>query len=209
MRKVLIYGAGGHCRVTINLLQRLGYQIIGILDDDPKLHNSSYSGYRIIGGFDLLTKGNYQDCKLVIGVANPAIRRKIFEKVSSLGYELITCVHPSAYIADDVNLGSAVMVMANAVVNTGAKLGKGVVINTAAIIEHDCIIHDFVHIAPGVHLAGAVEVGGGTFIGIGATIIEFVRIGENAVIGAGAVVIHDVPPGSTVVGNPAKVIRRN
>jgi sugar O-acyltransferase (sialic acid O-acetyltransferase NeuD family) len=208
MHKVLIYGAGGHCKLTIDLLQKLGYHVVGILDDDPKLHNSLCFGHRIIGGFDLLKNDDYRDCKIVIGVAKPDIRRKIFEKISSVGYEFITVIHHSAYIGEYVDLGPAVMIMGHAVVNTGAKLGKGVVINTGAIVEHDCIVHDFVHIAPGAHLAGAVEVGSGTFIGIGATIIEFIKIGENAVIGAGAVVIDDVPAGSIVVGNPAKVVRR-
>lgn len=44
-------------------------------------------------------------------------------------------------------------------------------------------------------------------IGSGATIMCGLRIGHGAVVGAGAVVIRDVPPGATVVGNPARVVR--
>jgi acetyltransferase-like isoleucine patch superfamily enzyme len=43
-------------------------------------------------------------------------------------------------------------------------------------------------------------------IGSGATILCGVRIGKGAVVGAGAVVTRDVPPGATVVGNPARAI---
>jgi UDP-2-acetamido-3-amino-2,3-dideoxy-glucuronate N-acetyltransferase len=42
-------------------------------------------------------------------------------------------------------------------------------------------------------------------IGSGAAVLGGVRIGEGALVGAGAVVTHDVPPGETVVGNPARV----
>jgi acetyltransferase-like isoleucine patch superfamily enzyme len=45
-------------------------------------------------------------------------------------------------------------------------------------------------------------------IGSGATILCGVRIGKGATVGAGAVVTRDVPPGATVVGNPARVVRR-
>jgi acetyltransferase-like isoleucine patch superfamily enzyme len=49
----------------------------------------------------------------------------------------------------------------------------------------------------------------GASIGTGATILGNVRIGTRAVVGAGAVVTHDVPPGATVAGNPARVIRKD
>ncbi len=42
-------------------------------------------------------------------------------------------------------------------------------------------------------------------IGSGATILPGITIGEGALVGAGAVVTKDVPPGATVIGNPAKV----
>jgi acetyltransferase-like isoleucine patch superfamily enzyme len=44
----------------------------------------------------------------------------------------------------------------------------------------------------------------GASIGSGATILGGVRIGRGALVGAGAVVTHDVEPGATVVGNPAR-----
>ncbi len=43
-------------------------------------------------------------------------------------------------------------------------------------------------------------------IGSGATIMCGIRIGKGALVGAGAVVTKDVPPGATVVGNPARVV---
>jgi len=48
----------------------------------------------------------------------------------------------------------------------------------------------------------------GASIGSGATILANVTIGENAIVGAGSVVTRDVAPNATVVGNPARQIRR-
>lgn len=51
------------------------------------------------------------------------------------------------------------------------------------------------------------EIGDHVFIGAGARVLGGIQIGDNAIIGANAVVINDVPPNTTVVGIPAKVIR--
>ena len=48
----------------------------------------------------------------------------------------------------------------------------------------------------------------GASIGAGAVIVCGVTIGENAMVGAGSVVTKNVPPGTLVVGNPAKVVKR-
>ena len=47
----------------------------------------------------------------------------------------------------------------------------------------------------------------GASIGSGATLLGGVTIGENALVGAGSVVTKDVPPGATVAGNPAKILK--
>lgn len=70
-------------------------------------------------------------------------------------------------------------------------------------VAHDCIVGEDCELSPHVALAGWVEVGDRVRIGMGATIRNRIRIGDGARIGMGAVVIRDVPPGVTVVGNPA------
>lgn len=51
-----------------------------------------------------------------------------------------------------------------------------------------------------------VVIGNRVFVGAGAILLPGSRIGDDSIIGAGAVVRGDVPPGSLVVGNPAKVV---
>lgn len=145
---------------------------------------------------------------LIIGIGDNKARKMLAERAASRGARFTTALHPSAQVGIGVEIGQGTVVMANAVINTGSRTGIHVIINTAATVDHDCEIGDFVHLSPGVHLAGNVKVGQGAHIGIGACVIPGVRIGEWAVVGAGATVIDNVAPRSTVVGTPAKPVKR-
>lgn len=208
--KALLYGAGGHAKVIIDILEKEGrYEIAGIIDDNSKLQGKHLQGYKIIGGFEVLLSSDYQGCKLIIAIGENRVRKGLYERVKVLGYEFASAVHPSAQIAKDVSLGCGTVVMANAAINPGAVIGKQVIINTGATIDHDCVLGDFVHISPGAHLAGNVTVGELTHIGIGASVVPGVKIGRNSIIGAGAVVIDDIPDNVTAVGVPARVIKEH
>ncbi|MER9140858.1 sugar O-acetyltransferase [Mesorhizobium sp. M0051] len=61
----------------------------------------------------------------------------------------------------------------------------------------------------GLEIARPVEIGANAWIGGGAIILGGVSIGEGAIVGAGAVVTRDVPDNTTVVGNPARAVRRS
>ena len=84
--------------------------------------------------------------------------------------------------------------------------GIGVVLNKNARIGKNCLIRVHVVIGGGGKKPGAPIIEDDVTIGAGAKIIGGVKVGKGANIGANAVVINDVPPESTVVGIPAKII---
>jgi maltose O-acetyltransferase len=59
----------------------------------------------------------------------------------------------------------------------------------------------------GLEYARPIHIGHDVWIGGGAFILPGVTIGDGSVVGAGSVVVHDVPPASVVVGNPARIVR--
>lgn len=75
-----------------------------------------------------------------------------------------------------------------------------------AHVGHDSIIGEDVLVATGAIIGGHAVVRDRAKIGLGAIILPFRTVGEGATVGAGAVVTKDVPPGFTVVGNPALVL---
>lgn len=84
---------------------------------------------------------------------------------------------------------------------------NGIVIHPQARIGPNCLIFQQVTIGAGSK-PGIPKIGGHVDIGAGAKILGGVTIGDHAVIGANAVVMHDVSDGQTVVGIPARPIRK-
>lgn len=83
----------------------------------------------------------------------------------------------------------------------------GVVVHEDAVVEAGCMIMQQVTLGQ-LADGGAPVVERNAYLGAGARILGPVRIGAGARVGANAVVLADVPPGATVVGIPARVVRQ-
>ncbi|MBS1774589.1 MAG: acetyltransferase [Bacteroidetes bacterium] len=197
---MIIYGASGHGKVIIDILELNGIRDIIVWDDSPKTH---LDGYEVVLPD---TKNGAGDVPLIISIGDNANRKKVAEKLGDTTL-FFSVVHPSATISKSASINAGTVVMSGVSVNPDTIIGKHCIINTNASVDHDCIIEDYVHISPNVALCGDVSVGEGTHIGAGSVVIPGRKIGKWCVIGAGSVIIEDVPDGATVVGNPGKVIK--
>ena len=103
-------------------------------------------------------------------------------------------------------------------IHPGAKIGKGFFIDhgNGVIIGETTIIGDNVTLYQGVTLGGTGKehgkrhptIGNNVMISAGAKVLGSFTIGDNSKIGAGSVVLSEVPPCSTVVGVPGRVVKR-
>lgn len=193
-----LYGASGHAKVIIDILEENGVAINAIFDDD--LAKQELLAYRVTPFADLHDVSE----PVIIAIGNNHQRKKISDK---LRLQFGKAVHPRAVVSKRASIFDGAVVMAGAVINSDAVIGAHCIVNTNASVDHDCVLGNFVHVAPGATLCGNVTVGEGTLVGSGAVVIPGVNIGKWCTIGAGAVVIGDVPDHSTVAGNPAKTIK--
>ena len=208
MIPVVGFGAGGHAKVVIEVLRSmLTYEIVGLLDTRLE-RGANILGVEVLGDDSLMAELKERGIEHAfigvgtVGDAQP--RRQLYQKVVGAGLQIVPAIHAAAVVSVSAQIGLGPTIMAGAIVNAGAVIGDNVIVNTGAIVEHDCVIGDHTHIATGARLAGGVQVGPGSHIGIGAVVRQEIKIGEGAIVGAGAVVVRDVPPGTTVIGVPAK-----
>lgn len=102
-------------------------------------------------------------------------------------------------------------------IHPAADIGEGFFIDhgSGVVIGETTEVGDNVTLYQGVTLGGTGKETGkrhptlkdNVTVGAGAKVLGSVTVGESAKIGAGSIVIHDVPPKSTVVGNPGRPVR--
>lgn len=208
-KPVIILGSGGHARVLQEMLKKEGSRILGFSVQKVDLCKRNYSscGLEILGSDEDILKYDPGEIYLVNGIGFTDVcqkRKEIFNFFNKRGYCFKTLIHPSAVVDSSAFIAEGTQVMAGAVIQPFARIGRNVIINTRSSIDHHCSIEDHVHLAPGTTLSGGVKIGESSLVGAGAVVIQGVIVGREATVAAGGVVIDHVPDREMVKGVPAK-----
>lgn len=203
-RPLVLVGGGGHCKSVIEAAESAGYVIKGVLDIPLTLGNKILD-YEVIGNDNDIPK-YVEECDFVITlgfIKNPSLRIKLHQFVKDVGGALATIVASSAYVSKHALLGEGTVVLHQANINAGARIGKSVIINSCANIEHDVIIEDFCHISTNTVINGSGKIGKASFVGSSSVLANNVTIGNNVTVGVGSVVLQNIPGNTFCFGNPA------
>jgi sugar O-acyltransferase (sialic acid O-acetyltransferase NeuD family) len=212
MLRTVIYGSrpDGQAKIVAELAAAQGgLELVGLLDDFPENRERRIGELSVLGGAEDLERlrGDGVDA-LLIGFGESLGRAALAERAAAAGLQLPNLVHDTSVVYASAELGVGVQVFPLALVGAGASLADGVLVNTAALVEHDGRVEAGAVILPGARLGGRVRVERDATVGSGAIVLPDVTIGSRAVVGAGAVVLRDVEPEETVVGVPARTLRR-
>ncbi|MBQ7856527.1 MAG: acetyltransferase [Alistipes sp.] len=191
-----LYGASGHAKVIVEILEACGIEVEGLFDDSEAVES--------LFGYPVCRYGEEHNGQMIISIGNNGVRRSIAERV---GGKFGVAIHPSAVISPRAAIGEGSVVMQGAVVQAEAKVGRHCIVNTGATIDHECHLGDYVHISPNATLCGNVTVGEGTQIGAGAVVVPGVHIGKWSLVCAGSVVTKDIPDNCIASGNRCEVVK--
>lgn len=214
MTRVLgVFGAAGFGREIMPLVRNQ----TGDLPDYERIVFVDQQAGAPVNGYEVIAEDAFLalDAERVftVAISNPKLRGRVFSNALDAGAHPLNVKALSAEVMDAVEIGEGSILCSHTYIGSNARIGRGLHLNYFSQIAHDCHVGDFVTLAPRATCNGAVVVEDYAYLGSGCLIRQSRRdempivIGAGAVVGMGAVVTKSVPPGVTVVGNPARQIK--
>ena len=176
----LIYGAGGHARVLWDLVKTLGsgHRIMQFIQDGDG--PDTFQGIPC-GPY---AADAHPESHLVLGIGNGQVRRDLSLQTQ---HPYTSLIHPSAYLAADVEIGPGSVVLAGAVIQSGARIGAHCIINALTTVDHDAIVGDFVTTYPGVYIGAESHIGTGTMLQPNAVVLRGAQSKDWSNVAPGAI----------------------
>lgn len=208
MKEIIIIGAGGLGKEISFLINQLpSYHLLGYVDDTKK-KGEKIDDTSILGTVDWLSRYS-QPINVVIGIANPEIKRIIYQKLQfNQHLHFPNLISPFALIGKSVQFGKGNIIMPFVTITASVGIRDFNLVNIRASIGHDTTIGSYNSFFPNVVISGNTEVNDQIVFGASSTLIQNITIGSNSMIGAGAVVIKNIPNNVTAVGCPAHITNK-
>jgi len=181
MGNLLIIGAGGHGRVVSEAAELEGrWGNIMFLDDREDVH--IVLNHRIIGKIDEYKRFADKYKYAIVCMGDNEKRLGLIKKLLKAGYEVPVIIHPKASVSRYSSIQEGSVILAGAVINTNASVGKGCIININASVDHDCVIEDGVHVCSGAVVRSMCRIGRLSYIGAGACVKSGTLLGQRFIL---------------------------
>lgn len=183
MSNVIIYGSQQFAHYVRDLVEECGHRFVGYIDDFTK-------GQDVLGTFDeVRRKYNPKDFKIVIAIGynNLKARWQVYNRVNDVGYEVVSIIHPTAYIHKTAKIGRGAIICAGTIVDYNVSIGDATFIWPGVTVNHDAKIGSNCYLSPQVNICGFATVGHNCFLGASSIVINGSFINDNSFIKAGTI----------------------
>lgn len=206
--RILIFGAGGQAKETIDLIEEnTKGKIAGFID---KNHTTKFFGYKYLGqdkDVDLVIK-KYKPTHFFVAIGDLKIRCKVHSLMIKK-LKPLSIISKKSSVSKYAKLGSHIIIYPGVTISADVVFGDNVYVNSNVSVGHESIVGNHVNINPGAHIAGKVIIEDFCTIGIGASVREKIHIARNTIVGGGAMVVKNTKPNKTYAGVPAEILKNN
>ena len=141
--------------------------------------------------------------RFVIATSDPILRLRLGAHLAAHRAELVSLVHPRAYVASSASIGAGCLVLPLSFVGVNARLAPNVAINVQATVGHDVELGPGCMVQPHAMLAGRVTAGRACLFSAHSFVAAGLSVGENSRLAPGVMVSRSIAADSLAAGNPA------
>jgi len=211
-RNLVIVGCGAFGRETLmwskhenNGIISRKYTNISVVCDDFDKNSYVYMQKYYRSTLEDYTPG--KNDRLVIAVADPGTRYRIYQKLMDRGAKFGRVIHPTAIISNSSKIGEGSIIAPNVVITTDVNIGHHVHINIASSIGHDVTVGDFVTLSSHVDITGHCKLNSEVFMGSGSRILPNCEIARGSRVGAGCTVMRSIKEKATLLAPTPKTVK--
>jgi sugar O-acyltransferase (sialic acid O-acetyltransferase NeuD family) len=207
--KIAVFGAGGFGREVQMLIHQINqssktWEFIGFFDDKIK-KGTMINDSEVIGTIKDINE--YEEVlNIVIAVGNPKVKKHIVDQITNPKISYPILIHPSvtAGYKSIESIGEGTIICSGVILTVNCTVGKHVLLNLYSTVGHDSVIGDYTSCMPNVNIGGNVNVGNCVLLGIGAKVINNIKIGNNCMVSAVSPVTKNIPEDYSVIHHPSR-----
>jgi acetyltransferase EpsM len=215
IKKVILLGGQGDAASIGKAIVDAGrrgdrsQEFAGFLND---LHEvgSLFEGHPVLGHLEdaaRFARQGYFFLNAVYRIDGPERRIARFEGLGISEDQMAIFVHPTAYVAPDVELSPGCVVMPNVCISPMVYFGRGCIVLQAATVGHNNRFGDYTHISAQACVGAHLKVGRGVHIGMNSTIRGEISMGDYSTLGAASLLLDSTGPREIWAGSPARLLR--
>jgi UDP-3-O-[3-hydroxymyristoyl] glucosamine N-acyltransferase len=193
---------------TVIPLEAQGHKLRGYIDDNSENASRVYPPYRLMGSFEYILESDFAPLRVFNSIArNADVRKSSTERLVSLGYELVSLIHPTCFVPSSSIIGINTLIEENVYIGASVRISDSCFCQSGATISHGAIIKTGCIISHGVTLGGDVVLEESVFLGPGVVIAPGLRIAKGVKVSAGTYIYKDIlKEHATVLPYPVHVI---
>lgn len=204
-RQLLIVGAGGFGREVLGYIEDDNplFRVKGFLDSRSDALAGTPRSVGIVG--DPLTWQPQSDEVFMAALGDPHLRFKYTATLRDVhDVDFATVVHPRANVSRHARIQRGCIIAPNVGISVDTHIEEFTCIQEYTVIGHDARIGKWCQVNSHCTIAGGAVIGDFVTIHPNCVITSRAVIGTGSIVGPGSVVMGRIPPGITVLGNPAR-----
>lgn len=205
--RIVVFGAGE----TANLAYEYftfdsPCEVVAFAVDAAFKKEDVFRGLPVVAAEDAVRLFPPTDFKAFVAVASGALnyqRARLYRRVKSMGYQLVSYVSSRAFVWRNVKIGENCFIMENNVLQPFTSVGDDVVMWSGNHVGHQSKIGDHCFLTSHVVISGFCEIGHNTFMGVNSCVADRVSVGSENFVAMGTAINKSTGDGEVYRGNPA------